>query len=613
METFTSGGGDDKYFEEDRVAFYAKGRIKGEWLLTLAYDSKKRDNTDQPGLYQTIDPNKFYTLYGDGTLQGNDAASARHIYVKLERDQFYALFGDFNAGLSITELSRYNRNFTGFKSEMKTKDYEYTVFLADTNQAHVRDEFPGDGTSGLYHLSRKNIVLNSETITIETRDRFKSEVILSSQRLTSHLDYTIDYESGTIFFKMPVYSRDGNFNPIFIVAEYESFDDSDTKYNYGGRVAARFLDSRVEVGASHVHEGQVGGSGNLEGVDAKVKLGEHDTLRAEAATTKTDQDGVTSKGDAYLAELQHRSETVEGKAYVREQQVGFGLGQQNASETGTRKVGADLNYRINKPLTVGGEVFQQNNLSTGAVRDMAEVRGNYTTGRYTLTAGLRRAKDTLSTAETQSFGETQRSDQLFTGVKAQVTDKTAVRISHDQSIGANNNVDFPTRTTVGADYKLNEKSTLFADQEWTDGSAINTATTRLGIRTSPWTGGQIGSSLEQQSTENGVRLFSTTGLKQSWQVTKQWSVDGGLDRSQTLRNTGTYSVNTNVPPASGSSEDFTAVSLGAGYRQEKWSWTGAGREAHFGFGGQVRPVHGRQRRSAERARARGRTANVQDR
>ncbi|MGC1455088.1 MAG: OmpA family protein [Nitrospirota bacterium] len=573
METFTSGGGDDKFYKEDRLAFYAKGRIKGEWLLTLAYDSKKATTSDQPGLYQTIDPNKYYTLYGDGTLQGNDAASAKRIYVKLERDQFYALFGDFNAGLTVTELSRYNRNFTGFKSEMKTKDYEYSVFVADTSQAHVRDELQGDGTSGLYHLSRKNIVLNSERITIETRDRFKSEVILSSQQLTNLLDYTIDYDAGTIFFKTPVFSRDGNFNPNFIVADYESFDDSDAKYNYGGRAAARFIDGRVEVGASHIHEGQVGGSGNLEGVDAKVKLGLYDMIRAEAATTKTDQAAVTSKGDAYLVELQHRSETVEGKAYVREQQGGFGLGQQNGSETGTRKVGADFNYRINKPWTVGGEAFEQNDLSTGAVRNMAEVRSNYTSGRYTVTAGLRRAEDTLSTAGTQSFGETQRSDQLFSGVRAQLTDKTAVRISRDQSIGANNNVDFPTRTTVGADYKLNEKSTFFADQEWTNGSTIDTQTTRIGIRTSPWTGGQIGSSVEQQSTENGVRLFATTGLKQSWQITKQWSVDGGLDRSQTLHNTGTYSVNTNVPPASGSSEDFTATSLGVGYRQEKWSWT----------------------------------------
>jgi uncharacterized repeat protein (TIGR01451 family) len=573
MENFVSGGGDDKYFEEDRLAFYAKGRIKGEWLLTLAYDSKKTDSTDQTGLYETVDPNKYYTLYGDGTVQGNDAASAKHIYVKLEREQFYALFGDFNAGLTVTELSRYSRNFTGFKSEMKTRDYEYSVFLADTNQAHVRDELSGDGTSGLYHLSRKNIVLNSETITIETRDRFKSEVILSSQQLTSQLDYTIDYDAGTIFFKSPVSSTDGDFNPIFIVVEYESFDDSDAKYNYGGRAAARFLDGRLELGASHVHEGQVGGSGNLEGVDAKIQIGEHDTLRAEAATTRADQDGVTSSGDAYLAELQHRSDAVEGKAYVREQQSGFGLGQQNASETGTRKMGADFNYRISKPWTVRGEVFEQDYLSTGAVRDMAEVQGNYTAGRYTMSAGARMAADTLSTDETQTFGETQRSDQLFAGAKAQVTQKTSVRVNRDQSIGANDNVDYPTKTVVGADYKINDKSALFADQEWTQGSSADTETTRIGVKTSPWTGGQIGSTVEQEATENGVRLFSTTGLKQSWQITKQWSIDGSLDRSQTLRSSATYTLSTDGSSTSSGSEDFTAVSLGAGYRQEHWSWT----------------------------------------
>ncbi len=154
-------------------------------------------------------------------------------------------------------------------------------------------------------------------------------------------------------------------------------------------------------------------------------------------------------------------------------------------------------------------------------------------------------------------------------------------MSRDQSVGSNDNVDFPTKTTVGADYKLSDTATFFADQEWTQGSGIDTETSRIGIKAAPWTGGQVGSTMEQQSTENGMRLFSTTGLKQSWQITKKWSVDAGLDRSTTLRNTSVstdsstapYIFNTNVPPAVGTTEDFTAVSLGVGYREEKWSWT----------------------------------------
>jgi len=571
MESFGAGGGQDNFTEDSRVAFYAKGKIKGEWLLTLAYDSAKHQGRDPQSLYQTIDPNKYYLLYGDGAEQRYDAASAKSLYVKLERDQFYALFGDYATGLTITELSRYSRNFTGFKSEMKGERFEYNIFAAETNQAFVRDEIRGDGTSGLYHLSKKNIVLNSEQVTIEARDRFHSEVIVSSQPLSRHLDYTIDYESGTIFFKQPVFSQDGNFNPIYIVVAYESSDSGDSSVTYGGRGALKFLENKVEVGATHVHEGRVGGSGDLDGVDATVDLGGGTKVRGEVAATKTEQAGTASKtdGSAYLAEVTHRSDTMSGKAYVREQAAGFGLGQQNGSETGTRKIGLDLNYRLTPKVSVGGEAFRQENLNTGAVRDVAEVRARYTAAQYEFMGGLRHAEDTFPDMEAQ------RSEQVYFGARYQVTDRTSLRFKHEQSVGGyNGNGDYPTRTTLGADYKLNASATLFADQEWTHGSDQDSTTSRAGLRASPWTGGQVSSTMEQQVTENGVRLFSTTGLKQGWQLNKKWSLDAGLDRTTTFRHPGNTPFNTNVPSAAGSSEDFTAVSLGAGYREEKWSWTG---------------------------------------
>ena len=570
MESFGAGGGEENFSEDGRVAFYAKGRVKGEWLLTLAYDSARHQGRDPGSLHQAVDPNKYYLLYGDGAEQRYDASSAKSLYVKLERGQFYALFGDYETGLTVTELSRYSRTFTGFKSEMKGERFQYNVFAAETNQAFIRDELRGDGTSGLYHLSRKNIALNSERVTIEARDRFHSEVVVSSQPLSRHLDYTIDYESGTIFFKQPVFSRDGNFNPIYIVAEYESFDSGDTSMTYGGRGAVR-VTSKVEIGATHVHEGRIDGSGDLSGVDATVDLGGGTKLRGEVAATKTEQAGTTDKtdGTAYLAEVTHRSPKMDGRAYVREQATGFGLGQQSGTETGTRKVGVDLDYRLTASMAAGGEAFRQENLGTGAVRDVVEVRGRYTAAQYALTAGLRHAEDTFADSEAQ------RSEQVYFGANYQLTDRTMLRFKHEQSVGGYNaNGDYPTRTTIGADYKLNSTATLFADQEWTQGSNEDSTTSRVGLRASPWTGGQISSTMEQQVTENGVRLFSTTGLKQGWQLNKKWSFDAGLDRSTTFRHPGNTPFNVNVPPASGSTEDFTAVSLGAGYKEEKWSWTG---------------------------------------
>ena len=125
----THAGIDEHYYDDGQVKFFAKGAIKGEWLLTMAYDSDK-PNRDGDSLYQMIDPDDYYPLYGDGTNQGYEASSAHDIYIKLERDQFYALFGDMNTGLSLTELSRYDRSMSGFKSELQAHNFSYTMFAA---------------------------------------------------------------------------------------------------------------------------------------------------------------------------------------------------------------------------------------------------------------------------------------------------------------------------------------------------------------------------------------------------------------------------------------------------------------------------------------------------
>ncbi len=588
MESFGSSDGEAKedLYENGRLAFYAKGRVKGEWLITAAYDSAKNSPADRERLFQTIDPNQFYTLYGDATVQQYDAASVRKIYLKIERDRFYALFGDYDTGLTVAELSKYSRRLNGLKSEMRGDHFDYNVFAANTNQAFVKDEIPGDGTSGLYHLTRKNIVLNSETVTIETRDRFRSEVIVSSTALTRFIDYSIDYDSGTIFFKAPVYSRDENFNPNFIVVNYESFETSGQAFNYGGRGAVRFLDNKLELGATHVHEGSEGGSGDLNGLDATYTIDGKTKVRVEAASTKTDMNGTAAEGSSYLAEVSRRTETMEGKAYVREQAPGFGLGQQNGGETGTRKIGGDLMYRINETESVRGETYRQYNLLTDATRDFAELQERYSTKNYEFFGGMRRAEDA-------SDAGTFISNQFFAGTRYMLTDRLSLRVQRDQSFAGNANVDFPTRTTIGADYKLSERSTLFADEEFTNGQSLDTTTTRVGMKSSPWTGGQVSQTVEQQQSENGLRLFSTTGLKQTWQVSKQWTLDAGMDRSKTLKQSDEAPVlfNTNVPPASGpvSGTDFTAVSFGAGFKAEKWSWTARAEqrtstdERKFGF------------------------------
>lgn len=570
MEQLEASDAKEDYYQDGRIAFFAKGKIKGNWLLTAAFDSTKDHKDPDNPLFQTIDPGTYYTLYGDAAQQQYEAASIRKLYLKIERDQFYALFGDFDTGLTVTELSRYSRRLNGLKSEYDGQHFGYNLFAADTSQAYVRDEIQGQGISGLYHLSRQHIVINSDKINIQTRDRFRSEVIISSQNLMRFVDYSIDYEAGTLFFKNPIYSRDENFNPIFIVAEYESEDSGDEAHTYGGRGAAKFFDNRLEVGTTAIHQGPDQTKSELGGLDARLDLGQGLTLKAEAAATRNQQTSDEEQGEAYLAELHKTNDTIDSKIYYREMGEGFGLGQQNGSEGQTRKVGADAAWRLKKEWTVNGEIYRYDNLATSAQRDFVESDAVYRDLRNSLRLGGRVVRDQYND------GTENRSTQVIVGAsRTYLEDRLQLRVTREQSLGGEDaSVDFPTRTLFGADYKLSKLTTLFAEHEITQGQDLDSQSSRVGFKATPWTGGQLGSSIGNQTSTDGQRLFANLGLFQSWRINSRWNMDGGLDRSQSIESQRYRPFNPNVPTAAGAAEDFSAATLGLGYKAEYWSWTG---------------------------------------
>lgn len=569
-ENLESKGVDEDLYTDGRVAFYAKGRIKGNILLTMAYDSNKKNELERERLHQTLDPDKYYTLYGDGSEQRHDAASARALYLRIEGEKFYALFGDFNTGLTVTDLSRYNRSMNGFKSEMKGRNIEYNVHASETTSEFRKDELRGDGTSGLYHLAKNNVVVNSESVEIEVRDRFRSEVVISSRKLNRYLDYSIDYDEGTIYFREPVYSTDGNFNPIYVVVDYETNDSSEQSLNYGGRVALKLFDNKVVTGFSNVHEGTPGGGeGDLYGVDMKLKLTKGTYLKAEAASSESDYAGVNREGRAYLAEINHTSDLLSSKLYFRKQGAGFGLGQQRGSEYGMEKVGIDGKYSVSKETSLQGDIFRQTNLLTEAYRDYGAIKAIYVKNKHSISAGLRDVTDNFAD------GSSYNSRHLdFGGKLSLLGDGLNVRYQREQAlIGRNENHDYPSRTVIGADYKLSGKTSLFIDEEFTDGGAVDSESTRVGFKATPWSGGDWSSSLDRRFSENGTRIFSNLGLKQTVRINDRWKLDGGINRVETLKDETSKSITVNVPAASGAREDFTALTLGIAYQRKKWSFT----------------------------------------
>lgn len=564
---------EDGGYSDGRAAFFAKGQIKGEWILTAAYDSDK-DTGDR--FKQVIDPDTYYTLYGDDTQQGYEAASSRKLYLKLERERFYAMFGDYDTGLTVTELSRYSRSFTGFKSEYQGEKWKYNLFAAETEQQYIRDELRGDGTSGLYALSNGNILENSEKITIEVRDRFRSEIIVSSQSMSRHLDYNIDYDKGAVYFREPILSKDQQLNPVYIVIEYETREKRDGHYTAGGRVAMS-LGGDSEIGISAIHEGGDAKEADLVGADLTLELTEALTLNVEAATTDASDPVEDRKGEAYVVELIHDGEKLDGTLYFRQQDETFGLGQQATSEAGTKKYGADLRYDIEQDVSLNGEVYRQENLTDKASRDVADLTLEQRGNRGSAYVGTRYARD--KHVDDQRFEST----QMLLGGSRDVLDKK-VTLRADAEIlvdqdGEAENPDYPNRLLLGADYHVTETLDLLLTQEFTWGDLQDTQSTIVGARTRPWTGAQVLTSVGRETGEYGDRVFSNMGLLQNIVLDEHWTADLTFDRTQTLSDTGqgNPSFDPAVPAASGrsaSGEDFTAVSTALGYNTGDREWAG---------------------------------------
>jgi uncharacterized repeat protein (TIGR01451 family) len=585
-------GDTGKSVVDGQLALYAKGRIKGSWLATIAYDSGRTRDRDR-GLLGTIDPDRYYTVYGDGSRQGYDAPTQGKLYVRLERREFYALFGDYETGLTETQLGRYSRTLNGAKVAYNGNHLTFTAFGAHSDQLYVRDEIQGNGLSGPYRLSGRNIVPNSDKLRIEVRDRFRSELIVSSTQMTRHIDYDIDPDAGTIRFRDPILTRDANLNPIIIVVDYETYGGS-KKLVAGGRAAVKLAKDRVEIGATALRDETVTPATVLA-LDAKAKLSRTTELRAEAATGGK---GGLNAGRAWLLEAEHHDKTLDLLGYARQQDLGFGVGQQNLVEAGTRKLGLDGRLRLTDHISVTATGWHQDQLETGGTRTAFDTRLELRRARGTIFIGAQLAAD-------QGIDGKDRNSRLLTlgGTQAALGGKLTLAGQTQFAPGGDKaSVDFPIRHQLTLAYAIRPDIRLLGGYEIAQGQAFTAHTQRIGFDVSPWAGAKLMSTVNQQGVgnaigENGQRTFAQYGLNQSLPLGERWTVDATLDASSTVKGsipTGAV-VNAFQPVASGgslvqdgtSNSDYAAVTLGANFRARLWSWSGRLEYRHSDDGNRI--------------------------
>ncbi len=570
METASAADREEGFEQDGRIAFFAKGRIKGDFLLTMAYDSAREKQDARDRLKGTIEPDRYYLLYGDGTEQRFEAASQGKLYLKIERRQFVALFGDFDTGFTVTELTKYNRSLSGLRSDFAGDRIAVSGFAARTDTGLVQDELRGDGTSGLYRLSRSPIVIGSDKLRIEVRDRFELTRVVDKRELSRFIDYDLDYERGTIFFKEPVQSRDRELNPVFIVADYEVRTGGEDETAAGLRVATKFGGEKLEIAASAVYEGAQAGDTQVFGGDVTWRVSDATKVHAEIAQSQSDDPLRADSSTAWLVEGKHVSQKIEARAWAREVENGFGVGQQLTADTGTRSIGADARYKLTDQWALDGEVQHQRVLASDATRLLASVDVNLQEEGYGVGAGVRHV------ADEHAAGDERVSDQAFLTGSVDLWDGLmTLRGEADASLGGKDaSVDYPARSLLGIDYRISGDTTIYAEYEHADGDQLASDVTRIGMRTRPWERTQVNSSFNTQATEYGPRTFANFGLTQGFTYKEKWSFDVGVDQTNTLRGPALEPLNPNAPLASGSlTEDFFAAFVGASYRRELWQFT----------------------------------------
>lgn len=561
-----------------RVALYAKGRVLGKYLLTLAYDSA-RQRGDQP-LLGAIDPAAYYTVFADTSQRRFDAATRENLYVRIETAAFFALYGDFQTGFDQTTLGRYQRTATGVRAAGQFGDVRAEAFGAQIGSNFRRDEFQGNGLAGPYPLGSRDIVINSERVTIEVRDRFRSEVIVSSRSLTRFIDYNIDILSGTITFGEPILSRDGDLNPQIVIVEYETGQTVGGAINAGLRAEWARDDGAVRIGATAITDASpaavgagTGARTNLAVADTRVRLGEATEIRAEIGISEA----AGSTANAWLAEVQHQTGALDLVAYARSIDTGYGIGQQSVAEAGRRKLGVDARYQLDENLSATASLLGDDNLADATRRRGGEVELAWRSPTTDARLGLAHFDDRLANGGrgTSTLLQAAAARRLF---------DNALEISGDSSfaLGAAGSIDLPARHRFGLRYAIARDVRLTGTYELADGAAITARTLRAGVEVTPWQGGQIVTNLGQSTGNAGAGSpFAGFGLAQTVTVSPTLTFNATLDGNRTLGDAPDPAavINPAQPIANGGPlsvdrtlfEDFTAVTFSGAWRADRWA------------------------------------------
>lgn len=640
---------DNNLFAEGRLAAYITGKWEDEYKVTARIDTREAPlnelfsnlhEKDPKSLFRRLEEQKYVAEYGDDSTVIDDAPSNGKVYLKIAKDHSQVMWGNFNTQVSDTELSRVERGLYGLQTQYRSNDVtsfgehnsKAEIYVAEAETLPAYETHRATGGS-LYYLQHQDIVLGSDQVAIEIRDKI-SGLVLIRRNLTPGQDYDMDALQGRILLTRPLSSfaaddllvRAASFddNPAYLVTSYEytpGFSELDN-LTYGGRVS-KWLTDQVQLGITANKQQLDEYDDTLIGLDATYRHSASSYVKVEVAQTdgiasqlnsfnggfsfdeiRSGQGPVKANGIRLEAATSFKEFGLEsdGQAqfYWQRLEQGFaGLGQVNADEANT--AGIMMQWQATETTAVKVKA-DDNKVSNRYKRQAAEINVTETIDKHwQASAGIRQdERRNLTQVQNQSQNTASSKARNDEGKRTDTVVQLSYQsdanwsaygfvqgtLANDATRLRNNRIGLGTEVQITESVSLNgevsEGNLGFAGTAGIDYAYSDKGNVYLNYRLDP-DGSDLFNNAEQKQWVSGARhrFNDSTSVyaEQQWQhddrqqgLTHAYGVDHSINSRWQVQ---LGLENGNIDMFENGRLERSGVNLGLGYQFENIRWAGA--------------------------------------
>ncbi|MGL5638812.1 MAG: hypothetical protein ACRCW7_05665 [Cetobacterium sp.] len=534
-----------------RGAVYAEGALEKVGYLTLTYDTNK-DNEDKFFSYKN--PEDYYPIFGDNSTKGYVGKSRDNLYLRVDRDRSYLLYGDYKTGELLDQrlkLGKFSRTLTGGVLRYEDDNVFLTGFIAETSNVKYTEEIKGEGVSGPYKLSRRDIVPGSETIILIVNDKSTGMVLLE-RKLSVGQDYTLEYDFGRLYFSEPLPSLDLEFNPITIKVSYEVQSEDGKKSTVYGAEANYKINDKVKVGVSHfkdTRETEMKEINTIHGIYENEEF----LLIAEHSFT-TDEFG--EDGNASSLSAKYENDKIKTEITYEKSSSGY-ENEDSILESGIHRAQIEAEYSLEE----NGKLKMKTTL------EERENEGGSTETRMDSYFGyesewIKSFKYEMGVRQyiKENIEEKNQIYSLGGRITWQGVEDSKLKLFAEFEQGLEDSSQ--SRFAIGADYKVFEKTSVYVRHElvsnlgdfyYLDGEEDSNRTI-VGIKTKHLET-DIYSEYREQKDDDEVMPEIAYGVKRSFKVTDNLDLFGTFEK---------------VSPLTKDSKEETNLTFGYDYENEKF-------------------------------------------